>query len=233
MAMAVASPLAVLSYAVHQTLSLSFPVQRQSIELPATTDGEWWRGQSLRRQKGGQWTIPLFFVHHVVLQGGFFVSLRKVQRTAVASEVTGPNPVDGVIHLGSWSKAGTDWLSVGNGTGGRTSGVAVTAGTRVTSGRTGNIVGMFRWDQNYRWTCPLHCAYAGTRVQTHERAPAARAANPGTGGRPARKPAGTIAKTGQVHPQTQAACTGVKVEGPFQDWTLPFSNEPPLAIIPS
>ena len=74
----------------------------------------------------------------------FSCRCERCNKTAVASEVIGPNPVDGAIHLGSWSKAGTDWLSVGNGTGGRTSGVAVTAGTRVTSGRTGNFVGMFR-----------------------------------------------------------------------------------------
>ena len=33
------------------------PVQRQSIELPATTVGERWRRRSLRRHKGGRWAV--------------------------------------------------------------------------------------------------------------------------------------------------------------------------------
>ena len=48
-----------LLYAVHQTLSLLVPVQRWSIELPATTVGEWRRRRFLRRHKGGLWTVPL------------------------------------------------------------------------------------------------------------------------------------------------------------------------------
>ena len=47
------------------------PVQRWSIELPATTVGEWRRRRSLRRHKGGLWTVPFTFCHHVSLQGGF------------------------------------------------------------------------------------------------------------------------------------------------------------------
>ena len=43
---------------------------------------------------------------------------------------------------GRESSAGTHWLSVGKDTGGRTSGVVVTAGAKVTGGRTGNVVGM-------------------------------------------------------------------------------------------
>ena len=46
------------------------PVQRQSIELPATTVGECRRRHSLRRHKGGRWTVRLTSRHHV-LQGGF------------------------------------------------------------------------------------------------------------------------------------------------------------------
>ena len=47
------------------------PVQRQSTELPATTVGECRRRHSLRRHKGGLWTVRLISVHHVLLQGGF------------------------------------------------------------------------------------------------------------------------------------------------------------------
>ena len=46
------------------------PVQRQSNELPATTVGECRRRRSLRRHKGGRWTVRLISRHHV-LQGGF------------------------------------------------------------------------------------------------------------------------------------------------------------------
>ena len=46
-------------------------VQRQSIELPATTVGESSRGGSLRRHKGGLWAVHLNSCHHVLLQGGF------------------------------------------------------------------------------------------------------------------------------------------------------------------
>ena len=49
----------------------------------------------------------------------------------MTSEVTSPNPVGGAIQPGSWRKAGTQWLSVGKDTGGRTSGIAVTARARV------------------------------------------------------------------------------------------------------
>ena len=49
-----------------------FLVQRQSSELPATTVGESSRGGSLRRHKGGLWTVHLFSHHQVLLQGGFF-----------------------------------------------------------------------------------------------------------------------------------------------------------------
>ena len=48
-----------------------FPVQQQSIELPATTVGACRRRHSLRRHKGGLWTVRLISVHHVLLQGGF------------------------------------------------------------------------------------------------------------------------------------------------------------------
>ena len=58
---------------VHQTLSLGplAPVQPQSIELPATTVGEWRRRHSLRRHKGGLWTVPSTSFHRVLLQCGF------------------------------------------------------------------------------------------------------------------------------------------------------------------
>ena len=46
------------------------PVQRQSNELPATTVGECRRRHSLRRHKGGRWTVRLIS-RHQVLQGGF------------------------------------------------------------------------------------------------------------------------------------------------------------------
>ena len=46
------------------------PVQRQSNELPATTVGECRRRHSLRRHKGGRWTVRLTSRHRV-LQGGF------------------------------------------------------------------------------------------------------------------------------------------------------------------
>ena len=58
-----------LLYDVHQTLSLG-PVQRQSNELPATTVGECRRRHSLRRHKGGRWTVRLTSRPRV-LQGGF------------------------------------------------------------------------------------------------------------------------------------------------------------------
>ena len=43
------------------------PVQRWSIELPATTVGEWRRRRSLRRHKGGPWTV--FFVVFFLVSG--------------------------------------------------------------------------------------------------------------------------------------------------------------------
>ena len=48
-----------------------FPVQQQSIELPATTVG------ACRRHKGGLWTVRLIPVHYVLLQGGFFILCRR------------------------------------------------------------------------------------------------------------------------------------------------------------
>ena len=58
-------------------------------------------------------------------------------------------PHGGVIQPGSWNEAGTHWLSVGKDTGGHASGIAVTAGARVTGGRTVNIVGMLA--QSHQW----------------------------------------------------------------------------------
>ena len=71
MAMAVASSarLALLLRLTSDTFPL-LPVQRQSDELPATTVGECRRRHSLRRHKGGRWTVRLTSRHHV-LQGGF------------------------------------------------------------------------------------------------------------------------------------------------------------------
>ena len=54
------------------------PVQRQSTQLPATTVGESSRGGSLRRHKGGLWTVHLTSRHHVLLQGGFLSVAFKV-----------------------------------------------------------------------------------------------------------------------------------------------------------
>ena len=96
----------------------------------------------------------LTFVHHVVLQGGFKKLVRYIPErpgrepacvtdcggSVVASVVTGPKPVGGVIQPGSWRKAGTHWLSVGKDTGARTSGIVVNAGANLTGGRTGDIV---------------------------------------------------------------------------------------------
>ena len=61
------------SCSVQQTLSLLVPVQRQSIELPATTDGEWRRRHSLQSHKGGLWTVRLTSFHRLLLQGGFLL----------------------------------------------------------------------------------------------------------------------------------------------------------------
>ena len=74
------------------------------------------RRHSLQRHKGRLWTILLIFVHHVVLQGGFNVSLRKVQQDCGDFGSHRSKPRSGVIQPGSWCKAGTHWLSVGNGT---------------------------------------------------------------------------------------------------------------------
>ena len=43
-------------------------VHQQSIELPATTVGEWRRRHSLRRHKGGLWVVHLTSIHRVLLQ---------------------------------------------------------------------------------------------------------------------------------------------------------------------
>ena len=72
-----APPRGFSSCSVHQTLSLLVPVQRQSIELPATTVGECRRRRSLRRHKGGLWTVRLSSFHRVLLQGGFFSLCRR------------------------------------------------------------------------------------------------------------------------------------------------------------
>ena len=61
--------LVAFSGCLQQTLSL-VPVQRQSNQLPATTAGECRRRHSLRRHKGGRWTVRLTSRHHVS-QGGF------------------------------------------------------------------------------------------------------------------------------------------------------------------
>ena len=71
MAMAVASPArrALFLHSTPDAVPL-VPVQLQSMELPATTVGEWWRHHSLRRHKGGPWTVRIISCRHV-LQGGF------------------------------------------------------------------------------------------------------------------------------------------------------------------
>ena len=67
------------------------PVQRQSSELRATTVGECRRRYSLRRHKGGRWTVCLTSRHHV-LQGGFNVSLPCVQHDCGGSGGHGSAP---------------------------------------------------------------------------------------------------------------------------------------------
>ena len=61
-------------------------VQRQSSELPATTVGESSRGGSLRRHKGGLWTVHLISHHQVLLQGGF-LSVRRLAPGWAKSQV--------------------------------------------------------------------------------------------------------------------------------------------------
>ena len=58
MAMTVASP---ARLAILCGISGTLPVQRWSIELPAITDGEWWRRHSLQSHKGGPETVPFNF----------------------------------------------------------------------------------------------------------------------------------------------------------------------------
>ena len=67
------------------------PLQRQSNELPATTVGECRRRHSLRRHKGGRWTVRLIS-RHQVLQGGFNVSLPSVQQGCGGSGGPGSAP---------------------------------------------------------------------------------------------------------------------------------------------
>ena len=55
-------------------------VQRQSIELPATTVGEWWRRHSLRRHKGGLWTVFFSPATTCYCRVAYNVSLRNVQQ---------------------------------------------------------------------------------------------------------------------------------------------------------
>ena len=52
-------------------MSLLVSVRPQSNEFPATTVGECRRRHSLRRHKGGLWTVRLSSFHRVLLQGGF------------------------------------------------------------------------------------------------------------------------------------------------------------------
>ena len=68
---------AVCAFAAVQQHFPLVPAQRQSNELQATTVGEWWRRHSLRRHKGGLWTVRLSSFHRVLLQGGFFILRRR------------------------------------------------------------------------------------------------------------------------------------------------------------
>ena len=91
------------------------PVQRQSNELPATV-GECRRGPSLRRHKGGRWTVPLTSRHHV-LQGGFNVSLPRVQQDCGGYGGHGSAPGGAFSpRVGSpwWSSGGTTQPPVGD-----------------------------------------------------------------------------------------------------------------------
>ena len=67
------------------------PVQPQSSELPATTVAECRRRHSLRRHKGGRWTVRLTSRHHV-LQGGCNASLPSVQQDCGGSGGHGSAP---------------------------------------------------------------------------------------------------------------------------------------------
>ena len=57
-------------------LSLLVPVQMRFMEPPATTVGEWWRHHSLRRHKGGPWTV--LFLPPRIVAGWFFTVAFKV-----------------------------------------------------------------------------------------------------------------------------------------------------------
>ena len=62
------------------------PVQRWSIELPATTVGERRRRRSLRRHKGGPWTVPLTFKPPRFV-AGWFLSVRRLAPGWAESQV--------------------------------------------------------------------------------------------------------------------------------------------------
>ena len=106
---------------------------------PRGSDGDVTPRKDTREDLGPSF---LTSVHHVVLQGGFNVSLPKMQQDQGDFGSRRSKPHGGVIQPGSWLRAGTHWPSVGNGTGARTSGVPEIAGTRDTGGRTGNIAEM-------------------------------------------------------------------------------------------
>ena len=73
-----------LSFFSQRGASNIFPVvlvQRQSIELLATTVGEWRRRHSLRRHNGRFGAVRLTSFHHVLLQGGFLLCVRDDECT--------------------------------------------------------------------------------------------------------------------------------------------------------
>ena len=60
------------SYAVHQMMSLLFPVQSQPAELPATTEGRWRRRHLSQGHKAGPLTVFLNFPPPRTVAGWFF-----------------------------------------------------------------------------------------------------------------------------------------------------------------
>ena len=70
-----------------------FPVQRQSSELPATTVGECRRRHSLRRHKGGLWTVLFKLPATTCYRVALTCRCQAFNRTAVALVATGPRQV--------------------------------------------------------------------------------------------------------------------------------------------
>ena len=83
---------------------------------PATTVGECERRHSLRRHKGGLWTVRLSSFHRVLLHGVFFFSVspgHTVSGTAGTPEWFAMKAED-VLHAGRMSTGGlrSTWVNV-------------------------------------------------------------------------------------------------------------------------